>query len=359
VAVTGDGTNDAPALKRADIGFAMNSGTQVAWKASDIVIMNDNFASVVEAVKWGRCVYDNICKFLQFQLTVNLTACVIAVIGASILTKSPLSVIQLLWVNMIMDSFASLALATEDPKDDLLRRKPYPRDQQLLSPRMLRSLICHAIYQLMVLFIVIFSVGDVCPDTHEGNFCLTPVLSDGIGDLRSGRPPAFDKEFFVSADTETCLPLANRTGGNEGYCEAQHAKEGVPNQHNAIIFTVFVLMQLFNQINARKIHGEVNVFAGIFDNQYFLAIMAIEFLMQLFMVQMPGVNLAMGCAGLSINQWIVCILVGASELLLNPLVLKIPTTWLPKALTGNQDSEGDGIPLLPMGKDREGATVAT
>ena len=84
--------------------------------------MNDNFASVVEAVKWGRCVYDNICKFLQFQLTVNLTACVIAVVGASILTRSPLNVIQLLWVNMIMDSFASLALATEDPKDDLLKQ---------------------------------------------------------------------------------------------------------------------------------------------------------------------------------------------------------------------------------------------
>jgi len=85
----------------------------VAQHASDIIIMDDNFASIVQAVKWGRCVYDNICKFLQFQLTVNLTACVLAVIGASILTESPLNVIQLLWVNMIMDSFASLALATE------------------------------------------------------------------------------------------------------------------------------------------------------------------------------------------------------------------------------------------------------
>ena len=285
-------------------------GTQVAWKASDIVIMNDNFASVVEAVKWGRCVYDNICKFLQFQLTVNLTACVIAVIGASILTKSPLNVIQLLWVNMIMDSFASLALATEDPKDDLLRRKPYPRDQQLLSPKMLRSLICHAAYQLIVLFVVIFAVGDVCPDTHEGNVCRPgTILSEGIGGLRSGRPPAFDKDFFLDANATACKPFEDRA---EGYCEEQHAQEGVPNQHNAVIFTVFVLMQLFNQLNARKIHGEVNVFAGVFANQYFLAIMGIEFGMQVFMVQMPGVNLAMGCAGLSISQWFVCILVGAT-----------------------------------------------
>jgi magnesium-transporting ATPase (P-type) len=355
--------------------------------------MNDNFASVVEAVKWGRCVYDNICKFLQFQLTVNLTACVIAVVGASILTKSPLTVIQLLWVNMIMDSFASLALATEDPKPDLLRRKPYPRDQQLLSPMMLRSLISHATYQLIVLFIVIFAVGDVCPDTRAGNMCRTPVLSAGIGGIRSGRPPAFDKEFFL-ADTDTCLPVFKPDDPStydwvpknttytctecgeiaacekkgcymaakrpEGYCEEQHATEAVPNQHNTIIFTVFVLMQLFNQLNARKIHGETNVFEGVLDNRYFLAIMGLEFLMQLFMAEVPGLNLAMGCAGMTVTQWILCILIGASELALNPLIQKIPLSWLPAAWTGGfgKQAQDDGIPLLDIkGQRSEGASV--
>lgn len=142
----------------------------------------------------------------------------------------------------------------------------------------------------------------------------------------------------------------------DDYCQEQHASEGVPNQHNAIIFTVFVLMQLFNQLNARKIHGESNVFSGVMDNKYFLAIMGIEFFMQVFMVEMPGVNMAMGCAGLSINQWILCIFIGATELMLNPFILMIPTKWLPKSLTGDQNPEGDGIPLLNM---KDGNVVAT
>jgi calcium-translocating P-type ATPase len=156
VAVTGDGTNDAPALKKADVGFAMKTGTQVAHSASDIIIQDDNFASIVKACKWGRNVYDNIRRFLQFQLTVNVVALITSFIGSVVMWESPLQAIQLLWVNLIMDSLASLALATEAPKENLLERPPYRKKEYIISQKMVKHILGMSIFQAIFLFVFVF-----------------------------------------------------------------------------------------------------------------------------------------------------------------------------------------------------------
>ena len=313
VAVTGDGTNDAPALSKSDVGFAMFAGTDIAKEASDIVILDNNFSSIVVAIIYGRNIYDNIRKFLQFQLTVNFCACVLVFICACIGNETPLTPIQMLWVNLIMDSLGSLSLATEPPYEELLQREPTKRKESIINGKMWKHIIIQAIIEFILLLLLFLyapkfikendcirlaeiEVIKRCYDSLPGGVTDTSYIIYGTEIKWSSKT-----KLKIGANEEMCGKYGKRQNLSVAFKEFYNANGGTV--HMTLIFNIFVFYTLFNQINCRVIDDSFNIFIRLFKSILFPLITILEMGFQVLLVSYG--NNFFHCAenGLTGGQW--------------------------------------------------------
>lgn len=278
VAVTGDGTNDAPALKAAQIGLSMGDGTSVAKEASDITIIDNSFGSISRAVMWGRSLYQNIQRFILFQLTINVVACIIVLVGAFTGTESPLTVTQMLWVNLIMDTFAALALASLPPSEKVMLDKPRKSDAHIITPSMSKSIIGIGLTFVAILFGLM----------QYFKSCNVTSLSD----------------FSIS---QYCDNFFNFNTIHNGFTTYEMS----------LFFTIFVMMQFWNIFNAKAFMSGKSAFASLRNSSGFIITALLILVGQYFIVSFGGTMF--NVEPIAIKDWALIIATTSPILLIGEL----------------------------------------
>ena len=367
VAVTGDGTNDAPALSKSDVGFAMFAGTDIAKEASDIVIIDNNFSSIVTAIIYGRNIYDNIRKFLQFQLSVNFCACILVFICACVGNETPLTPIQMLWVNLIMDSLGSLALATEPPYEELLQREPTKRNESIINGRMWKHIVCQSLCQIILLIILYFLAPTFVKEKNlvrlaENrilNFCYKKYPGEDLEHIVYGVDYKWPMDArLIHSHKSFCGKYADRQNLNEAYHEYVNAN--CATVHMSLIFNIFVLYTLFNQINCRVIDDSFNILVRINRSLLFVLICICEVGLQVAIIYVGKSPFHIVNEGFTGGQWGICVGFSAITFVVSFFVKLLPIhilidKWLkPKeGEVEDQNSEKEIVDKNKEYKDKE------
>ena len=335
VAVTGDGTNDAPALSKSDVGFSMFDGTDIAKDSSDIILMDNNFASIVTAIKYGRNIFDNLRKFLQFQMAINLTACFLTVICSCIGSQTPIKTIQMLWIDLLMDSLACFTLATERPHDSILKRKPTKKNENLINLTMMKHIFFQAVTLLIVL-LIIYLYGPHFINEHNllrlaENRTILRCYGALPGGLRDVNKIIYGITTFWSNKYEINKEMAlNNLCGDYAFLEdlskayKYYNRKFGSTAHLTIMFNVFVIYTLFNQINCRVLGRRFNIFKRILKNPLFIAMSTIELFVQINIVQFWNVVFKLTYEGLTASQWRICFLLSSISLIIEVIIKLIP-----------------------------------
>ena len=315
VAVTGKGTNDASSLYLSDVAISMFSGTDIAKEASDIIIMDNNFNSIITAIIYGRNICENIRKFLQFQLSVNFPSCFSVFICSVIGNETPLTAVQLLWINLIMDSFGAMALATEPPYKDILIVKPKKRSESLITGKMYK----HIIFQSIALFAIMVFLYVYGPKfIPEDN--LVKIAENVIIKYCYGKIPGNEgneKLIISGAKDYWSADIYLKESINKDYCGSYSSRQNLNvafkeyininsnSSHMTLIFNVFVFYSLFNQINCRILDDSLNIFKRINNSYLFLLIISLEIIIQIIIIFFGSTVFHISEMGLTWRQWLI------------------------------------------------------